>query len=48
MTRSYQMTDEAAEETYRCIQKVDLFEGIKRMDLTKHAGMAESVSSKIA
>ena len=28
----YQMTDEAAEETYRCIQKVDLFEGIKRMD----------------
>lgn len=28
----YQMTDEAAEETYRCIQKVDLFEGVKRMD----------------
>ncbi|HPZ00135.1 MAG TPA: phospho-sugar mutase [Clostridiales bacterium] len=25
----YQMTDEAAEEAYRCIQKVDLFTGVK-------------------
>lgn len=42
------MTDEAAEETYRCIQKVDLFEGIKRMDFDEACRMAESVSSKIA
>lgn len=35
------MTDEAAEETYRCIQKVDLFEGVKRMDFDEAClGMA--------
>lgn len=27
----YQMTDEAAEETYRCMEQVDLFEGVRRM-----------------
>jgi len=30
--RGYQMTDEAAEETYNYIQKVDYFTGIKSMD----------------
>ncbi len=28
----YQMTDEAADEAYRCIQKVDLFTGVKTKD----------------
>lgn len=28
----YQMTDEAATETYAYIQKVDMFDGVKRMD----------------
>jgi phosphoglucomutase len=31
----YQMTDEAAEKTYNYIQKVDMFDGVKRMDFEK-------------
>lgn len=33
--RGYQMTDEAAEETYNYIQKVDYFTGIRSMDFNK-------------
>ncbi len=31
----YQMTDEAAQKTYEYIQKVDIFDGVKRMDFEK-------------
>ncbi|MEI6579846.1 MAG: phospho-sugar mutase, partial [Eubacteriales bacterium] len=35
----YQMTDESAQETYECIQKTDIFEGVKRISFED--GMAQ-------
>lgn len=47
--RGYQMTDEAAEETYNYIQKVDYFTGIKSMDFDKalESGMIEYIGEDI-
>lgn len=45
----YQMTEEAAQETYSCIQKVDMFDGIKKMpfDEALEKGLIEYVSEDI-
>ncbi len=47
--RGYQMTDEAAEETYNYIQKVDYFTGIKSMDFDKalESGMIEYIGEDV-
>lgn len=47
--RGYQMTDEAAEETYNYIQKVDYFTGIKFMDFDKalESGMIEYIGEDV-
>lgn len=47
--RGYQMTDEAAEETYNYIQKVDYFTGIKSMDFDKALadGMIEYIGEDV-
>ena len=47
--RCYQMTDEAAEETYNYIQKVDYFTGIKSMDFDKalESGMIEYIGEDV-
>lgn len=47
--RGYQMTDEAAEETYNYIQKVDYFTGIKSMNFDKalESGMIEYIGEDI-
>lgn len=45
----YQMTEEAAAETYACIQKVDIFGGIKKMpfDSALENGLIEYISDEI-
>ncbi len=45
----YQMTEEAALETYNCIQKVDMFKDIKRMpfDEAKEKGLIEYIGEDI-
>lgn len=45
----YQMTEEAALETYNCIQKVDMFKDIKRMpfDEAKEKGLVEYIGEDI-
>lgn len=45
----YQMTEEAAAETYACIQKVDMFSGIKKMPFDEAAekGLIEYISDDI-
>ena len=47
--RGYQMTDDAAEETYNYIQKVDYFTGIKSMDFDKalESGMIEYIGEDV-
>lgn len=47
--RGYQMTDEAAEETYNYIQKVNYFTGIKSMDFDKalESGMIEYIGEDV-
>lgn len=47
--KGYQMTDEAALETYSFIQKVDMFDGIKRMpfDEALKKGLIEYVSEEL-
>lgn len=47
--RGYQMTDEAAEETYNYIQKVDYFTGIKSMDFDKalESGIIEYIGEDV-
>lgn len=47
--RGYQMTDEAAEETYNYIQKVDYFTGIKSMDFDEalENGMIEYIGEDV-
>lgn len=47
--RGYQMTDEAAEETYNYIQRVDYFTGIKSMDFDKalESGMIEYIGEDV-
>lgn len=47
--RGYQMTDEAAEETYNYIQKVDYFTGIRSMDFNKALadGMIEYIGEDV-
>ncbi len=40
-SNGYQMTDEAAQKTYERIEKVDVFEGIRRMDFED--GLAEDL-----
>lgn len=46
--RGYQMTDEAAEETYNYIQKVDYFTGIKTMDFDEalSSGLIEYIGEE--
>ena len=45
----YQMTDEAAHETYSFIQKVDMFDGVKRMPFEEalEKGLIEYISEEI-
>lgn len=45
----YQMTDEAAEETYSYIQKIDYFTGIKSMDFDEalESGMIEYIGEDV-
>lgn len=47
--RGYQMTDEAAEETYNYIQKVDYFTGIKSMDFDEalSQGLIEYIGEEV-
>lgn len=47
--RGYQMTDEAAEETYGYIQKVDYFTGIKTMDFDEavEKGLIEYIGEEV-
>lgn len=47
--RGYQMTDEAAEETYGYIQKVDYFTGIKTMDFNEavQKGLIEYIGEDV-
>lgn len=46
----YQMTDAAAEAAYRFIQKVDIFDGVKRIDFEKgiEDGIIEYISEEIS
>lgn len=46
----YQMTDAAAEAAYRFIQKVDIFDGVKRIDFEKgiEDGIIEYISEDIS
>ena len=46
----YQMTDEAAEEAYNYIQKVDMFEDVKTMDFDEgmKAGLIEYISEEVS
>ena len=47
--RGYQMTEEAAAATYECIQKTDMFTGIKSMDFDEAVskGLIEYISNDI-
>ncbi len=47
--RGYQMTDEEADETYKFIQKVDYFNGIKSMDFDKAVskGLIEYIGEEV-
>ncbi len=45
----YQMTEEAADATYECIRKVDMFDGIKRMPFDEGVknGLIEYISDEL-
>ena len=47
--KGFQMTDEEAGETFRCIQKVDMFDDVKRMNFDEgiKKGIIEYVKSEI-
>ena len=45
----YQMTDEEAAKTYECISRVDMFDGVRRMDFDKglESGLIEYIDSSV-